>query len=650
MKKIIYAILLCFPAVAATFGQAVEAKMLGNWHNDDLVIQPWVNGRYNEIWGFAINGHEYAVLGSTEGLHIIDVTDPANIFEAFFVEGSSHGSHVVHRDFKTFKGHLYAVCDEGNSTLQIIDVNNLPNSVTQVYNSNEFVNTAHNLFIDTVAQRLYLNGAGFQTISLDISNPADPQLLAKYPNAALNLPYTHDCYVNNNIGIMNCGGSGLWLVDFSNPATPVLKSTLTSYVDAGYNHSGWTSEDGNYYFLCDEDWGHDIKVINISNLSDPEVITTLSPASWSGEIPHNCIVRGNLLYVSYYYDGLQVFDISDPIHPKRVAYYDTYPGANEFFYAGAWGVNPFLPSGNVLIGDIQGGMFLFEKITPPLDYSVSPNVGSFDICKGEPIEFDINIGDDYAGDVTLSVGVGSIYGDVAFIPNPAAPGSTVNVVVTNPAITWGQTENLFIKATDGTNSGDATVAISVQDAPYAAALIAPSDQATNVVLKPTLDWDAAQGASTYKLQVSKSLANFDNEIVFSLNTPASSFTFNNNLLELTNYYWRVTSRNDCGETASPIFAFTTLTTVNAITELDGNAVSVAPNPANEQLTMSFEEAVSEMVHFQLFTLSGQLQMAQIMEAGSKVARLETGSIPGGVYLLKMQTEKAVAVQKVVVGH
>jgi hypothetical protein len=43
-------------------------------------------------------------------------------------------------------------------------------------------------------------------------------------------------------------------------------------------------------------------------------------------------------------------------------------------------------------------------------------------------------------------------------------------------------------------------------------------------------------------------------------------------------------------------------------------------------------------------------MAQIMEAGSKVARLETGSIPGGVYLLKMQTEKAVAVQKVVVGH
>ena len=52
--------------------------------------------------------------------------------------------------------YLYVVCDEGSSsTLQIIDVSNLPNSVNTVYDSNQLFTKSHNIFIDTATAKLY---------------------------------------------------------------------------------------------------------------------------------------------------------------------------------------------------------------------------------------------------------------------------------------------------------------------------------------------------------------------------------------------------------------------------------------------------------------------------------------------------------------
>jgi hypothetical protein len=40
--------------------------------------------------------------------------------------------------------------------------------------------------------------------------------------------------------------------------------------------------------------------------------------------PHNPVVMGNKLYVSWYQAGVQVFDITDPTNPIRKGQYDTY--------------------------------------------------------------------------------------------------------------------------------------------------------------------------------------------------------------------------------------------------------------------------------------------------------------------------------------
>jgi len=42
-----------------------EANLLSTWSDPSLVGSAFYNNIYNEIWGLAVNGHEYAVLGST---------------------------------------------------------------------------------------------------------------------------------------------------------------------------------------------------------------------------------------------------------------------------------------------------------------------------------------------------------------------------------------------------------------------------------------------------------------------------------------------------------------------------------------------------------------------------------------------------------
>ncbi|TAK37495.1 MAG: choice-of-anchor B family protein [Saprospiraceae bacterium] len=650
MNKITRITAICLLAFSSIFGQGTEATFLGNWHDDNIVIVPWLNGRYNEVWGFAQGGHEYGVIGSTAGIHFIDVTNPTNPQQAFLVPGSTTGSGLVHRDFKDFNGYLYAVQDEGFSTatLQIIDLQDLPNSVTQVYSSNEFVQTSHNLYIDTSQARLYLLGASSQTKVLDISNPAQPVLLATYPNSTLNLPYTHDAFIKDNIGYMNCGNSGLWVVDFTDPAAPILLGTMTSYPGAGYNHSGWLSEDGNYYFLCDETHGSPIKTVDISDFGNLHVVASMDASSSTTQIPHNCIIRGNLLYASYYYDGLQVFDVSNPLNPVRVAYYDTYAGPDESFYAGAWGVNPNLPSGNILISDIQSGLWVFGSLDQPQDLAIVPSQTEFNTCTGEPITFDLTIGNDFAGSgATLDVPGLPATANVVYSANPAMPGSAVTLTITGYPSTLGAIDEMIITASDDVNTSSASVFLAVAGQPEAPALSLPADNATEVVLQPVFVWGVALDAASYKLEVSTDAASFDDHIVYSATTTNTTFTPTVALAEGTAYYWRVKARNNCYSTYSAVRTFKT-EGVNATGELAGNRLAIYPNPANGMLFIQFEQPLPEAFQVQLLSPSGQTLQQHKMLAGANGISLNMAATPAGIYWLKLASAENTLVRKIVV--
>ncbi len=366
--RILFTYLVCLSSLFS-FAQT-EATLLGTWSNSSLIGSAAFDNTYNEIWGYASNGKEYAIIGSTAGTHFIDVTNPNQPTELFLIPGADNGANIIHRDYHDLDGYLYVVCDEGQSTLQIMDLRYLPERVDVLYDSNELLRRSHNIFIDEENKRLYALIAGGGPSSFDamrvydISNPLDPILLSQNNSIeGFSFSQVHDGYIRDNIAYLNLGPGGFCIADFTNPAAPKLLGSLTDYPQSGYNHSGWLSNDGNYYYMADETWGTDMKVLDVSDPSDIQITNFIdagNPASTS--IPHNQVVACDYLYVSYYYDGLQVYDISDPSAPVRSHFYETSNEPDAQNYKGAWGVYPFLPSGNVLVADMQEGLFVFQAI------------------------------------------------------------------------------------------------------------------------------------------------------------------------------------------------------------------------------------------------------------------------------------------------
>jgi len=362
MKKLLSTIfsILCLNSFAQS-GENLD--LLFHWDDENIVGTTWYDNAYNEIWGLVVDGREFAVIGSTAGTHIFDVTDPVNSEQVQFIPGAAIGPAIIHRDYHDRNGYMYAVSDEGNSTLQIIDISQLPDTAIVVYDSNELIKTSHNIFIDEAKDILYAcnvrDGSGGWSTSLvifDIQDPTNPTHLLDY--AIPTGGGVHDMWVKNDTAFLNNGNNGLYVVDFSDLSNPSIIGSLTEYPDKGYNHSGWPTADMSTYIMADEDWGLDMKVLDISNLSDITVTATFSSEVHANSIPHNQIVKGDHVYVSSYHDGLQVYNIADQTNPIKVAYFNTYLLGDHTSYRGAWGVYPFLPSGNILVSDMQYGLYV----------------------------------------------------------------------------------------------------------------------------------------------------------------------------------------------------------------------------------------------------------------------------------------------------
>lgn len=352
--------------------QNYNMKLLGIW--TDSTIPTNAGGyTFNEVFGFEMNGKEYAVIGSTQGTHIIDITNPSSMVEIDFVPGKYRGN-VTHRDFDVHNGHLYMVCDQASSSLQIADLSYLPDSVHVVYDKTTLLVRSHNIFIDSANDILYSCGGSKLSGSnelrmIDIKNPANPSLITDLADDVTwwssFVGYVHDIYVRNNIAYTN-DADAMHIIDLSDPAAPVILGTLTSYSDKGYNHSGYLAADDTTYVMCDETHGKRTKFMDVANpatilVTDIEGPGLPNPTS----IPHNPIIKDNYAYLSYYYDGVQVYNIEDKYNVKNVAYYDTYQGANAAGGEGCWGVYPLLTSGKILGSDRRRGLFVLQHLTPP---------------------------------------------------------------------------------------------------------------------------------------------------------------------------------------------------------------------------------------------------------------------------------------------
>ncbi|WP_306641558.1 choice-of-anchor B family protein [Sanyastnella coralliicola] len=381
MMRITLLFLLIFLGLAlnSRSQDSQNVRLMAQWFSDE----PETNARdsrYNDCWGFVINGEEYGVIGSTSGTHIIHLPLNNAIKEVAFIPGDAQGEIVIHRDYATHNGYLYAVCDQQPSKLQVIDIRHLPDSASLVLSTDEFFTTAHNIYTDEYTGKLYCSGTSSAAMTvLDASvTPESPTLLNQF-----NLvEYVHDAYARRDTVFVHAAFQGMWVFDFANAEEPQLLGNLEEYPDDGYNHSGWLNDDGTVYVFADETQGKRLKVCDVSDLTDIQVTSFLFSGGASHTIAHNVIVEGDYAYVSYYFDGLQIFDISDINEPQRVAWYDTYD-IDEQDYRGAWGVHKGLPSGRILISDRYTGLYVFRHIpegVPDVNQEIVmfPNPGNGD--------------------------------------------------------------------------------------------------------------------------------------------------------------------------------------------------------------------------------------------------------------------------------
>ena len=87
---------------AAHAQDSLNMRLVYNWNDTSIAGVccggPLAPTRFSEIWGAAVNGREYAIIASTIGLHVFDITDPSTASEVVFHAISASNF----RDFKTY--------------------------------------------------------------------------------------------------------------------------------------------------------------------------------------------------------------------------------------------------------------------------------------------------------------------------------------------------------------------------------------------------------------------------------------------------------------------------------------------------------------------------------------------------------------------
>lgn len=359
----------------------------------------------NDIWGWTDpqTKREYALVGRSDGTAFVDVTDAENPTFLGLLPRTPGTSPTSWRDIKVHADHAFIVSEATNHGVQVFDLTGLRGLApdpTRLFTQTAHYNglsRAHNIVVNEATARAYAVGMTGTQISaacgqglhiIDISDPAQPQFLACH-NSSVRRGYTHDaqCVIYHGpdsryTGREICLGSdegGIAITDVTD-ASQITEISTQSYPNVAYTHQGWLSEDHRYFFVDDElDERNGLVpntrtlVFDLLELDSPMLINEhLGEAS---TIDHNQYVVGRYTFQANYTSGLRILDVADPANLTEVAFFDTHPQANSATaFSGLWSVYPFFKSGNVIVSDIEQGLFVLRptKLALSTDPEVPP--------------------------------------------------------------------------------------------------------------------------------------------------------------------------------------------------------------------------------------------------------------------------------------
>ncbi|MEN8373935.1 MAG: choice-of-anchor B family protein [Gemmatimonadota bacterium] len=344
--------------------------------------------RVSDLWGWTDpeTGREYALIGRTGGVVILDVTEPAAPVSLGIIEANASGA----RDVKVYADHMFFTGDgAGDHGLFVFDLARLrelsgPAGALEPDAVYEGFASAHNLIVDTESGFAFAVGAsaGGETCGgglhmVDIRQPKSPVFAGCYTdtNGLIWQGRTHDgqCVVyrgpdEEHQGKQLCFASNetaLRIVDVTDKSNPVPISAA-DYPSRAYIHQGWLTDDQRYFYMddeIDELTGKTDRtkttIWDVSDLDDPVMAGVyLGP---DNATDHNLYIKGDRMYQANYQAGLRVIDISDPLNPVEVGHFDTTPYEGEGSgFSGAWTAFPFFDSGTVVVTSMNEGVFILR--------------------------------------------------------------------------------------------------------------------------------------------------------------------------------------------------------------------------------------------------------------------------------------------------
>jgi choice-of-anchor B domain-containing protein len=344
-------------------------------------------GSGSDSWGWKDEqtGRYYALMGRSNGVAFIDVTDPANPVYLGNLPRPPGVANNVWADIKTFDKHAFIVADNVNGHgVQVFDLTRLRSvespPVTFTMDAHYTgLSSAHNIFINTESGYGYAIGGNTCAGGLhmiDLRTPTQPSFAGCYSDDG----YSHDvqCVMyrgpdSRYRGREICFASNedtVTVVDVSDKQNPVLIARH-GYKQNGYTHQGWLTPDQRFFVTDDELDENQFSLSGTRTLVFDLALLDQAPApaeyiAGGLAIDHNQYVIGPYTFQANYRRGLRILRIDDPASAAltEVAFFDSFPDGDGLGFSGAWNVFPFFDNGTVLISDISRGLFVL-RVTEP---------------------------------------------------------------------------------------------------------------------------------------------------------------------------------------------------------------------------------------------------------------------------------------------
>jgi choice-of-anchor B domain-containing protein len=425
MKKLILLTVACTLAPFLTAQTPCSNGMAGGFPCDGITLQSHLTiaqmggqdyggsnpAEATDSWGWTdpLTNKEYAIVGMNDQTAFVDISNPNNPVYLGKLDSYVSGRTSWWRDIKTYQNYAFIVSDNNRDHgMQVFDLENLrgldgspvvdfteDNHLT--WGSGPTKGMAHNIIINEVSGFAYILGSSVNAgrpLMVDISDPLATLSYTSISSSigGVNIGYCHDAQViiyngpdtehqgkELMIGAFSGSQDFVRIIDVSNKNNLSIIGNI-DYSNKFYTHQGWFTEDQRFFIVGDEldetngpGFNTRTLIFDMQDLDNPVLHYT-----HYGETPaidHNGYVKGNRFYLANYKAGMRVFKIDELYNVaspsmEEVEFFDSHPSSDSADYHGAWNVYPFFESGNVIISDLDEGLFVVRDpnydTTPPV--------------------------------------------------------------------------------------------------------------------------------------------------------------------------------------------------------------------------------------------------------------------------------------------